>query len=128
MTSKEFIDGEPGDADDHGFKAAASPGLQAFELCLGGIQALSGEPQSIDQRLPIRQTHEPGTGVAGTRLTSDGTPDNIAEPQRKQAIQEAAILVVAGRHAHRRREGQSAGAYLKPGVPAIEVWGQCPHQ
>ena len=128
MTGKEFVDGEPGYADYHGFKAAASPVLQAFELCLGSIQAFAWKTQSIDQRLPIRQAHEPGTGVAGTRLTGDGTPYNIAEPQRKQAVQEAAVLVVAGRHAHRRRKGQSASAYLKPGVPAFEVWGQRLHQ
>ena len=128
VAGKEFVDGEPGYADDHGVNAAASPILQALELCLGGIQPLAGEPQGIDQRLHIRQAHEPGTGVAGTRLTGDGAPYNIAEPQRKQAVYEAAILVVAGRHAHRRREGQAAGAYPKPGVAAFEVWGQRPHQ
>ena len=65
VTGEEFVDGEPGYADDHRFKAVAPPGLQSLELRLGGIQAFTGEPQGIDQRLPIRQAHEPGTGVAG---------------------------------------------------------------
>ena len=94
-------------ADVQAQDAAVLAEARALDVGQEGVQAVVVEAQAVDERVGLGQAEHAGLGVAGLGLRGHGAHFDEAKAHGAQAIDDAAVLVQTGGHAHPVGEGDA---------------------
>lgn len=114
----EFVDGQPGDAENQG-----SDGLLP-QIRFDDVDAEAGEAKGVDEGLLSGSAEEAGSGVSGPGVEGDGAADCVAKAKIHEGVEVGAVLVGASGYAQGIRDGDAGERRGQGGIVGVVEGGE----